>query len=69
MITNNSQTPKANQFTEELNALLEKYQFVLIPQLQVTVDGIVPTIALNDMVSPKKEVQPVEGTSGAIAKG
>jgi len=62
------QSPKAKQFSEELTALLSKYQYRLLPKLQVTEDGMLPTIAIVDVLPPKGNpvVEPGEGTTGAI---
>jgi len=67
-----SQSPKTKQFSEELTALLAKYQYRLLPKLQVTEDGMLPTITIVDVLPPKgivpaETVEPGEGTSGAIA--
>jgi len=57
------QTPKAQQFTEEFNTLLEKYQYTLDAEIQVTTKGIMPVIIIRDVLPPKgnvttKEVKP-----------
>ena len=45
--------PKLSQFIEEVNALSEKYQYQLKPQLQITGDGVIPTITVVNEVPPK----------------
>lgn len=48
-------TPKAKQFNEELNELLGKYQYTLVPELQTTVGGIKPIISIKDVLPPKEK--------------
>jgi len=55
---NNTQNQKAAQFTEELNNLLAKYQYKLVPQLEFTKSGIVPSMALADVIPPKEPAIP-----------
>jgi len=45
--------PKSAQFKEEMSALLKKYQYQMIPELQITQTGIVPILAVRDVVPPK----------------
>jgi len=45
--------PKLSQFTEELNELLEKYQYQLKPQLHITTDGVTPMISAVNKFPPK----------------
>lgn len=57
------QTPKAQQFTQELQALLNKYQYLLDAEIQVTTKGVLPIIVIKDVLPPKgdaaaKEVKP-----------
>lgn len=44
--------PKLLQFVEELNALKDKYQYDLTPSLEITVNGIAPTLRINDRIPP-----------------
>lgn len=46
-------TTKLTQFTEELNLLLSKYQYSLVPQLKTTPSGIIPLLTICDVVPPK----------------
>jgi len=54
------QSPKAKQFNEEMNILLDKYQYRLLPKLQVTEDGMIPIISIIDVL-------PLKGTNEKIA--
>jgi len=47
--------PKAQQFTEELNSLLEKYQYTFTAELDVTVKGVVPILCIRDIIPAKEE--------------
>ena len=44
--------PKLDQFVKELNTLKDKYQYNLIPSLEVTTNGIVPVLKITDKVPP-----------------
>ena len=44
--------PKLNNFLKELNALKDKYQYNLVPSLQVTANGILPTLKVTDKIPP-----------------
>jgi len=50
---NQSSNPKAQQFQEELNGLLKRYQYTLIPEIVVTKNGILPQIMIRDIVPAK----------------
>ena len=45
---------KLQQFTEELNQLLKRYQYGMKPYLNITKDGIVPGLTVVN-IPPKKE--------------
>lgn len=55
-ISNTSNDPKLSQFLEELNELLERYQYNVVAQLSVTPKGIVPTLSIANRIPPKKPV-------------
>lgn len=46
-------SPKAKQFQEELQSLLDKYQYKLNPQLSFTKQGIIPVFSLEDVLPEK----------------
>jgi uncharacterized FlaG/YvyC family protein len=46
-------SPKLQQFTDELNALLAKYQYKLEPEISVTSKGISPVISIKEVLPPK----------------
>ena len=46
-------TPKTKQFQNELDELLKKYQYQLVPKIKSTDNGILPWIAIFDVVPPK----------------
>lgn len=50
---NQTANPKAKQFSEELQTLLAKYQYRLIPELDITKNGLVPVISIVDVLPPK----------------
>jgi len=50
-----TQSPKLNQYLEELNTLNAKYQYSLVAKLKVTESEIVPYISTIDVVPPKTE--------------
>lgn len=49
----NNTSPKAKQFSEELNELLAKYQYSLVPKVQYTENGIIPWMAIVEVIPPK----------------
>lgn len=51
------QTPKAQQFTAELNSLLAKYQYLLEAEIQITTKGVTPLLVLKDVLPPKGDVK------------
>lgn len=56
MIATQNTSPKAIQFTEELNALLAKYQYKLNPKIQYTDTGITPVFSLDDDIPAKTTI-------------
>jgi hypothetical protein len=48
-------SPKLQQFLDELNTLQDKYLYQISPVLQVTVQGIIPVIKVIDKIPPKTE--------------
>ena len=64
----NQPSPKAKQFNEELNELCKKYQYVLVPQLKVTASGIVPWLAIRDIVPPKQNEKPIKLVKPEVKK-
>lgn len=48
-----TQSPKAKQFSEELNVLCAKYQYSLVPKIQSTENGIIPWLAIVEVLPPK----------------
>lgn len=57
--TQKTTDPKLLQFTEELNELLERYQYMLLAQLRVTANGIAPYIATVNKIPPKKKTEAI----------
>lgn len=51
--------PKLLQFTEELNSLLQKYQYRLVPQIQSSASGIIPFLSVKDIIPPKDIPTPI----------
>ena len=47
------ENPKLKQFTEELNTLLDKYQYQMTSQLSFTKNCIIPVLSVLDKVPPK----------------
>lgn len=43
-------SPKLEQFLKELNALTERYQYVLKPTLQFSEQGIFPQLSVVDKI-------------------
>lgn len=73
-------TSKLSQFNEELNELLKKYQYTLLPKIRVAEDGIVPWVAIHDVIPPKetpktketkvvKALPVIEEANNGIAEG
>lgn len=50
----NKISPKLKQFQEELNSLLERYQYVLRPEVSYRPAGIVAILTVADRVPDKK---------------
>lgn len=61
--------PKLTQCLEELNELLERYQYVLVPRLKITNAGIEPTYALIDKVPPKSPKKKATKKRKKVKKG
>ena len=53
MKDNNTQSPKSKQFHEELQSLLDKYQYTLIAKIKTNENGIIPWIAISEVLPPK----------------
>lgn len=53
MNNQNQTSPKAKQFAEELDELMKKYQYTLVAELDVKKTGLVPYIAIHEIVPPK----------------
>ena len=54
--TQTKQDPKLQQFTQELESLLTKYQYQLKAQVAVTSNGITPSIVIVNVI-PEKTVK------------
>lgn len=59
---------KLQLFLEELNVLTERYQYALVPTLEIKNTGIVPSISVND-VPPKPINKPIEQSKQEKPKG
>ena len=44
---------KLQQFLEEINELQDKYQYQVTPTLQITHNGILPTLSIRDKIPEK----------------
>lgn len=55
--SNNKVDPKLSQFTEELNELLDRYQYQLKPQLTINSNGILPAVSIVNKIPPRKPVK------------
>lgn len=53
---NQTTSPKFQAFVDELNVLLQKYQFALRPVLSYNVDGITPHLEVDDNFPPTNEI-------------
>ena len=51
----NPDSPKVKEFLKEINEILARFQFKLVPIIKTTEAGILPYIYLADVVPPKKE--------------
>ena len=60
--------PKATQFSEELNALLNKYQYSLVPELQYNKTGIVAVLGIRDTLPPKEVAPELPPKSAKVMK-
>ena len=63
--TSNPDSPKVKQFIEEMNSLLEKYQYTIRATIVTATTGIFPALTLVDTVPTKtspKEDTPIVGS-------
>lgn len=52
--TQKTSPTKLSQFEEELNELLGRYQYKLLPYLDIKAGGITPLVRVVDAIPPKK---------------
>lgn len=68
MNTIETTSAKSKQFIEELNSLLGKYQYTLVPQLKTTPAGIIPVLTICDVLPPKEPVVPIQPIPAPVKK-
>ena len=48
------QSPKTQQYLDEINEVSARYQYSLVPTLKITNDGIIPVLNVIEVIPPKK---------------